>query len=190
MFGAAQLPFLAAQANAKAQISFGDDAEIAKCESLRGQIPLVVAIRAGDVRNLIAGRGDVRRPEIEADELGLLLDSSGTTSTPKGIMHSRNTLRYATEQIVERRELTPQDTHLVVCEFNFGGSLAFGYLAILLSGANGRGAATMEGRRCAPLDRAASLLIRPACRRTLRTSCEPGAYPRRIIRASRGTCRR
>ena len=52
-------------------------------------------------------------------------------------MHSCNTLRYATEQILERWELTAADTNLVVCEFGFVGSLLFGYLATLLSGATG-----------------------------------------------------
>jgi acyl-coenzyme A synthetase/AMP-(fatty) acid ligase len=50
-------------------------------------------------------------------------------------MHSGNTLRYATEQVVRRWELTADDRHLVVCEFGFVGSLVFGYLAALLSGA-------------------------------------------------------
>ena len=137
MFGAAQLSALAAQANAKALISFGGDAEIAKCASLQGDVPLVLALRPDEVRDLVAKRPQVSRQEIEADELALLLHSSGTTSAPKGIMHSSNTLRYATEQILERWELTPQDTHLVVCEFGFVGSLVFGYLATLLSGATG-----------------------------------------------------
>ena len=137
MFGAAQLSALAAQAGAKALISFGGDAEIARCESLRGQIPLVMALRPDDTRDLVAERPQMSRQSIEADELALLLHSSGTTSAPKGIMHSSNTLRYATQQILERWELTPQDTHLVVCEFGFVGSLVFGYLAVLLSGATG-----------------------------------------------------
>ena len=65
----------------------------------------------------------------------MLLHSSGTTSLPKGIMHSANTLRYATEHVIRRWELTAEDRHLVVCEFGFVGSLVFGYLAALLSGA-------------------------------------------------------
>ena len=67
----------------------------------------------------------------------MLLHSSGTTSVPKGIMHSSNTLRYASEQIRERWELSANDTNLVVCEFGFVGSLLFGYLVTLLSGATG-----------------------------------------------------
>ncbi len=75
------------------------------------------------------------RSPTAADDLAVLLLSSGTTSLPKGIMHSSNTLRYATEQVLRRWELTAVDRHLVVCEFGFVGSLVFGYLAALLSGA-------------------------------------------------------
>jgi cyclohexanecarboxylate-CoA ligase len=56
---------------------------------------------------------------------------------PKGIMHSSNTLRYATEQLLARWQLGADDTNLVVCEFGFVGSLLFGYLVTLLSGATG-----------------------------------------------------
>jgi acyl-coenzyme A synthetase/AMP-(fatty) acid ligase len=137
MFGVAQLSALVAQAGARAVISFGGDAEIAKCERLRGEVPVVLPLRREDVGELLAADAPLTRRPVDADELALVLHSSGTTSAPKGIMHSSNTLRYAAEQIVERWELTSQDTHLVVCEFGFVGSLVFGYLAILLSGAGG-----------------------------------------------------
>ena len=137
MFGASQLAGLAAQAGARALISFGGAAEIAKCENLRGEVPVVIALRPDDVSELIAEQPHSERQPTHADGLALLLHSSGTTSAPKGIMHSSNTLRYATEQVLERWQLTSQDTHLVVCEFGFIGSLVFGYLAILLSGATG-----------------------------------------------------
>jgi acyl-coenzyme A synthetase/AMP-(fatty) acid ligase len=67
----------------------------------------------------------------------MVLHSSGTTSTPKGIAHSSNTLRYATEGICKRWELTGEDIYLVVCEFGFVGGLVFGYLPPLFNGATG-----------------------------------------------------
>ena len=71
------------------------------------------------------------------DDLAMVLHSSGTTSTPKGIAHSNNTLRYATEGICKRWELTGEDIYLVVCEFGFVGGLVFGYFPPLFNGATG-----------------------------------------------------
>jgi len=134
MFGARQLAALAGQAGAKAVISFGGETEHAKCGQLSSQVPGVLALRPGDITG--ASRPPATdRPSVNADDLAVLLHSSGTTSLPKGIMHSGNTLRYATEHVVRRWELTAKDRHLVVCEFGFVGSLVFGYLAALLSGA-------------------------------------------------------
>jgi len=73
----------------------------------------------------------------EADDLAMVLHSSGTTSAPKGIAHSSNTLRYATEGVCRRWELTGEDVYLVVCEFGFVGGLVFGYFPPLLNGATG-----------------------------------------------------
>ena len=72
-----------------------------------------------------------------ADEVALVLHSSGTTSAPKGIAHSSNTLRYATEGVCSRWGLTGEDIYLTVVEFGFVGGLVFGYLPVLLQGATG-----------------------------------------------------
>src|SRR5436305_11554360 len=135
MFGPAQLAALAAQAGAKALIGFGGQPELDKCEAMSGEHPLVLTLQPRDVDVLVSEPADDSRSVVPADALALLLHSSGTTSVPKGIMHSCNTLRYAAEAIVERWELTAEDTNLVICEFGFIGSLLFGYLVPLLSGA-------------------------------------------------------
>jgi cyclohexanecarboxylate-CoA ligase len=137
MFGVAQLSALAEQANARALIGFGGAKEIDKCEGLREQIALVMALRPHDVSLLVTEPATDEREAVGADALALLLHSSGTTSVPKGIMHTANTLRYAAEQLLVRWELGADDVNLVVCEFGFVGSLLFGYLVTLLSGATG-----------------------------------------------------
>jgi acyl-coenzyme A synthetase/AMP-(fatty) acid ligase len=67
----------------------------------------------------------------------VVLHSSGTTSAPKGVSHSSNTLRYATEGVCARWGLTGDDVYLTVAEFGFVGGLVFGYLPVLLKGATG-----------------------------------------------------
>jgi len=177
MFGRAQLAALAAQADAKALVGF-EAAAIAKCETLRGEIPLVLGLTPADVAELRGGAVQPREP-LSGDDLAVLLHSSGTTSAPKGIMHSSNTLRYAAEEICRRWELTAEDRHLVVCEFGFVGSLVFGYLAALLSGAT----AVLQQRWDA--DAALALIEEHRCTYTLYMPTH-GAD---ILRAGRETTR-
>ena len=77
------------------------------------------------------GRARRRRPS------RIVLHSSGTTSAPKGVAHSSNTLRYAAEGVCRRWGLTGDDIYLTVVEFGFVGGLVFGYLPVLLNGATG-----------------------------------------------------
>jgi acyl-coenzyme A synthetase/AMP-(fatty) acid ligase len=135
MFGAAQLSALLVQAGAKALIGFGGEKEIAKCEALAGEVEFMLALLPETVDELAAQDADPARTSRAADDYALVLHTSGTTSAPKGMLHSNNTLRYAAENIAKRWELRADDTHLVVCEFGFVGSLVFGYLTALLSGA-------------------------------------------------------
>jgi cyclohexanecarboxylate-CoA ligase len=135
MFGSGQLSTLIAQTGAKALLGFGGDREVAKCEEHAGDVACPIALRDEVVDELVATAEDAPHEPVDADALAAVLHSSGTTSVPKGIMHSTNTLRYATEELLARWELTRADTHLVVAQFGFVGSLVFGYLPALLSGA-------------------------------------------------------
>ena len=95
MFNQTQMAALAEQTGAKAIVSFGGEKEIAKCREVAGaQLPLVTVLPEHvDGAEAL----DDARASRHGDELALVLHSSGTTSAPKGIAHSLNTLRYATE---------------------------------------------------------------------------------------------
>jgi cyclohexanecarboxylate-CoA ligase len=137
MFNESQLSALIAQTRAKGLLGFGGDKELAKCQSVADQVPLFLAIEPDLVDRF--AREDLPDEHVprHADDLAMVLHSSGTTSTPKGIAHSNNTLRYATEGICKRWELTGEDVYLVVCEFGFVGGLVFGYFPPLFNGATG-----------------------------------------------------
>jgi acyl-coenzyme A synthetase/AMP-(fatty) acid ligase len=137
MFNETQLSALLAQARATALLGFGGDKELAKCEQVADQVSLFFAIDADLVDRLAHDDPRAEHAPRHGDDLAMVLHSSGTTSTPKGIAHSNNTLRYATEGICRRWELTGEDIYLVVCEFGFVGGLVFGYFPPLFNGATG-----------------------------------------------------
>ena len=137
MFGVAQLSALAGQMGAKGVVAFGGEREIAKARRVCGEVDFVLALEPAVLEELFAEDAPADRAPRDADALTMVLHSSGTTSTPKGIVHSSNTLRYATQGVARRWELTRDDVSLVVCEFGFVGALVFGYFPLLLLGGNG-----------------------------------------------------
>jgi cyclohexanecarboxylate-CoA ligase len=137
MFNASQLSALITQTRATGLLGFGGKKEIAKCEQVADEVPLFLAIEPELVDRLAHDDPPDQHVARHADDLAMVLHSSGTTSTPKGISHSSNTLRYATEGICKRWELTGDDIYLVVCEFGFVGGLVFGYFPPLFNGATG-----------------------------------------------------
>jgi acyl-CoA synthetase (AMP-forming)/AMP-acid ligase II len=137
MFSPAQLSALGAQMQAKGIVAFGGDNEIAKAESVAGEVDFVLALGQATLDALFDEDAPSERPPRHPDDVTFVLHSSGTTSTPKGIVHSSNTLRYATEALARRWQLGPDDVSLVVCEFGFVGAFVFGYFPVLLLGGTG-----------------------------------------------------
>jgi cyclohexanecarboxylate-CoA ligase len=137
MFNESQLSALITQTRATGLLGFGGDKELARCERVADQVPFFDPIEPGLVDQLADDHPPDDHVPRHADDLAMVLHSSGTTSTPKGIAHSSNTLRYATEGICKRWELTGDDIYLVVCEFGFVGGLVFGYFPPLFNGATG-----------------------------------------------------
>ena len=135
MFGEQQLRALLDQCSARALIGFGSESAVAKAVSLADAVPLVVAIEPDDVGTLLARDGETERQPVDPDDHAVILFSSGTTSTPKGVIHSTNTVRYASEQVLARWGLGSDDCLLVLTEFGFVGGLVFGYLPAVLAGA-------------------------------------------------------
>ena len=128
----------------------------------------------------------------------MVMHSSGTTSAPKGIVHSSNTLRYATEGICGRWRLGGDDVYLVATEFGFVGGMVFGYLPVLLTGGTGvlmsrwkpdEALRLIEEHRCSyvllmPTHAADTLLAAQATTRDLssmRVLAAPGLTPERRL---------
>jgi cyclohexanecarboxylate-CoA ligase len=137
MFNETQLSALIEQTRATGLLGFGGSKELAKCQQVADQVPLFLPIEADLVDQLAQDDPPDEHIPRGGDDLAMVLHSSGTTSTPKGIAHSNNTLRYATEGICRRWALTGEDIYLVVCEFGFVGGLVFGYFPPLFNGATG-----------------------------------------------------
>jgi acyl-CoA synthetase len=137
MFNPSQLTLLIEQTRARAIVTFGGEKEIAKCREVSDQVPALLIVSPELVDTMVAETAPAERGARHADDLAMVMHSSGTTSAPKGIAHSTNTLRYATEALCRRWELTGDDVYLVVCEFGFVGGLIFGYFPVLLNGGTG-----------------------------------------------------
>jgi len=137
MFNVTQLAALAEQTRAKALVGFGGEKEIAKCEQAAPLVDRLFTLLPATLDELIAEDAADERSERRADDIAVVMHSSGTTAAPKGIVHSSNTLRYATEGICRRWGLDSDDRCLVATEFGFVGGLVFGYFPVLLKGGTG-----------------------------------------------------
>jgi acyl-coenzyme A synthetase/AMP-(fatty) acid ligase len=202
MFNETQLEALVDQTRAVAIVTFGGAKEIAKCRDVAGDRVMLVTVLPEDVGSFAAKDLPADRSPRHADDVALVLHSSGTTSAPKGIAHSSNTLRYATEGVCRRWGLSGDDIYLTVVEFGFVGGLVFGYLPVLLNGATGvllsrwkpeDALALIEEHRCtyvlampthaADMIRAAEATDRDLS--SMRVLAGPGLTPERRVRMAK-----
>jgi len=144
MFSAEQIRSTIEAAGAKAIVGLGEPAETERVRSAADALQLgLVVIRdesaggAGSSWSDFVRSGSTAEPPrtpMSAEDLVLLTFSSGTTGTPKGVMHSSNTLRFAAETYARVQGIGPADTSLVVTAFGFIGSSVLGTYLTYFSG--------------------------------------------------------
>src|SRR3954470_5776056 len=79
MFNESQLAALVDQTGAKAVVSFGGEKEIAKCATVADEVSLLLALRPEDVDAAAAEDRPADRTARDADDVSIVLHSSGTT---------------------------------------------------------------------------------------------------------------
>jgi acyl-CoA synthetase (AMP-forming)/AMP-acid ligase II len=101
--------------------------------------PEVVVIRGGvgtasTYESLISSGGQRELPSLDPDAVQLVLYTSGTTGTPKGILHSQNTIRALMRQLAEHWRINSGDTFLVPSPISHIGGSIYAFEAPLLLG--------------------------------------------------------
>lgn len=145
MFSATQIGAICGHADARMMIALGDAKEVARAiEGLRLAATRTTVVVPDDClgatdalvwSHLLAGNAAWQHLPGDAEALALLVYSSGTTGTPKGVMHSANTVRFAIEQRARAQQVGRDDVCLVAAQFGFVGSAVFGLLACVVLGA-------------------------------------------------------
>ena len=146
MFSTGQIAAILDNSGAKALVALGEDAEVQRAVLAKQGRDLLAFIvtgslgRSGSEEGAITWQSflerassvpDQRHPR-PADDIVLLLFSSGTTGEPKGVMHSANTIRFTVESYARYQDIGPSDTSLVLTAFGFVGSSILGtYLTFL-----------------------------------------------------------
>jgi acyl-CoA synthetase (AMP-forming)/AMP-acid ligase II len=145
MFSARQIGGIIQSTQARAIVTLGEETEIGRATTAakaHGVATVVTTDSNDGVASAMrwsefVGRGralHTQRAPASPDAPSLLTFSSGTTGTPKGVIHSANTLRYAVETYCAMQNIGRADTSLVVCAFGFVGSSILGVYLTFLAG--------------------------------------------------------
>lgn len=144
MFSVEQIQGIIAHTHSRLLLALGEDKELDRAiQAARGaNVAVVVADNTADDEAALSwsqfhaaatGAADCRHPS-NADELMLLIFSSGTTGAPKGVMHSANTARFAVRAYADMHQVSDRDVELVITAFGFVGSSLLGFYLSLLVG--------------------------------------------------------
>lgn len=135
IFSPAQLAAVARSSGATCFLALTEQqAEIAATSAQ--DMPSTRVIEGMDLGRLIDDAQGLPADPLPPDDPALVLYSSGSTGSPKGVLHSSNSLRFSAETVARHHEMGPDDTMLVGMEHGFVGSTVLSVLLCLLSGAS------------------------------------------------------
>jgi cyclohexanecarboxylate-CoA ligase len=92
---------------------------------------VVLPVRPG---RLPAGSGDVPAFDLTVDDVAVILWTSGTTSDPKGVLHTHQSLRVEAETIGRAHDMRPGETLLLPMPVTHVAGLTYGPLLPVTSG--------------------------------------------------------